>query len=206
MNDSELASFNSIKKIIDVDNVLASALFMRGYDTPKKISNVSFAKFKSLLGIDIDSEEIKHLREVYNEIQSRLNDYLNISNNTNNVNNNSRSTLRKSELNSIEKHKHQSKEKIISMNDKKFNYNIFKNGILSHEPIKLFIIFLVPTIFVCFLLFIWVNRYETIKHNLGGSIEVYVKENRLTGNRCTIKEGIIIQLPELRKSKFPDWC
>ena len=63
-------------------------------------------------------------------------------------------------------------------------------------------------VIICVFTFVWVNRYETTKYSLG-SIEVYVKENKITGKRCTLREGVIGQEgnENMRTAQnFPDWC
>ena len=54
----------------------------------------------------------------------------------------------------------------------------------------------------------WVNRYEIYKYDLRG-FDVYVKENRITGKRCTLREGILGQeeRANIRTAQnFPNWC
>jgi len=58
--------------------------------------------------------------------------------------------------------------------------------------IKVLIISASVAITVSVLTLIWVDRYETTKYELG-SIEVYVEENKITGERCTLREGVIGQ-------------
>jgi len=74
--------------------------------------------------------------------------------------------------------------------------------------IKLLIISASVAITVCVLTLTWVDRYETTKYDMGG-IVVYVKENKITGKRCTLREGIIGQrgMAKFRTAqKFPNWC
>ena len=74
--------------------------------------------------------------------------------------------------------------------------------------IKVLIISASVAITVSVLTLTWVDRYETTKYELGG-IEVYVKENKITGERCTLREGVIGQkgMENLRTAQnFPNWC
>jgi hypothetical protein len=61
--------------------------------------------------------------------------------------------------------------------------------------IKVLIISASAAITVSVLTLIWVDRYETTKYELG-SIEVYVEENKITGERCT--HSTITQFPNPR--------
>ena len=81
----------------------------------------------------------------------------------------SHSQLLKSELNSIHKQVHVQNESTIKKIKKEFKTSFLTRDILSYEPKKLLIISLVPTILLCFFLFLWFNRYETFKYNIGNS-------------------------------------
>ncbi len=73
---------------------------------------------------------------------------------------------------------------------------------------KSLIIFALVTITVSILTPAWMDRYETTKYNVGG-FEVFVKENKITGERCTLREGVIGQddMESFRTAQnFPNWC
>ena len=74
--------------------------------------------------------------------------------------------------------------------------------------IKVFMISAAVAVTVSVLTLTWVDRFETTKYKLG-SIEVYVKENKITGERCTLREGVIGQkgMEILRTAQnYPNWC
>jgi len=63
-------------------------------------------------------------------------------------------------------------------------------------------------VIICVFTLVWVNRYETMTYTIG-KFEVYVKENKITGKRCTLREGIMGQRKREKEriaQNFPDWC
>ena len=73
-------------------------------------------------------------------------------------------------------------------------------------------------ILVCFFSYLWVNRYEYHVQGIGRSdFKVTIKENTITGYRCTLKENDPLGRTDLRDLKkvgekerkfynFPEWC
>jgi hypothetical protein len=53
----------------------------------------------------------------------------------------------------------------------------------------------------------WLNRYDVRVHEVNG-YKLFVKENRITGNSCTINEGPLVERlgENLEKNGFPKLC
>ena len=66
---------------------------------------------------------------------------------------------------------------------------------------------ILSAIFGSILTIVWVDRYAITEYQLG-DVRIFVKENKITGRKCTIQEGLVTRLGSdvLASYKFPSWC
>ena len=78
---------------------------------------------------------------------------------------------------------------------------------LEGKSLKIVSLYMLSAILGSILTVILVDRHSITEHKLG-DIQIFVKENKITGSRCTISEGLVAKLGSdvLASYGFPSWC